>query len=245
VPLPAALLLDLDDTILDYSGAVEECWRTACRSHCPPTIRQDELWGAVKRVGEWFWSDPERHRLGRLELNAARAEVVRLALEQLGVLDPQLSEQIAATYARLRDAAIAELPDAIDTVRWLQTSGCRLALLTNGTGAAQRKKISQFALDDLFDEILIEGEVGFGKPDERIYRLALARLDVAPQETWMIGDNLEWDVAAPQQLGLFSIWVDTKGMGVPAHRAVKPDRIVRRLADLRLDVDLAVRLRAG
>ena len=38
------------------------------------------------------------------------------------------------------------LPDAIDTVRWLRDSGRRLALLTNGAAAAQRRKIARFGL---------------------------------------------------------------------------------------------------
>ena len=69
--------------------------------------------------------------------------------------------------------------------------GCRLALLTNGGSKGQRLKIDRFNLAMLFDVILIEGEVGFGKPDPRIYTKALAALDVPASEAWMIGDNLE------------------------------------------------------
>ena len=103
---------------------------------------------------------------------------------------------------------MAPLPDAIETVRWLRNRGLRLALLTNGAGAAQRAKIARFGLTDLFDAILVEGEVGAGKPDERVYRRALELVGTNPPETWMIGDNLEWDVAAPQRLGMRGIWID-------------------------------------
>ena len=125
------------------------------------------------------------------------------------------------------------LPEAIDTVRWLRDAGCRLALLTNGAGPAQRKKIARFGLTDLFDATLIEGELGFGKPDERVYCLALRALGVRPDEAWMVGDNLEWDVGAPQKLGVFSVWIDRAGRGLPTVTDVRPDRIVRALSDLR------------
>ncbi len=66
----------------------------------------------------------------------------------------------------------------------------------------QRSKINRFGLADLFDLILIEGEVGFGKPDPRVYERALESLGVAAGDTWMVGDNLEWDVAEPQRQGI-------------------------------------------
>jgi putative hydrolase of the HAD superfamily len=125
------------------------------------------------------------------------------------------------------------LPDAIETVRWLRESGRRLALLTNGAGAAQRRKIARFELADLFDVILVEGELGFGKPDERVYRHALDALDVRPSEAWMVGDNLEWDVRAPQQLGLRGVWIDARGEGLPPESSVTPDHIVRSLTGIR------------
>ena len=57
----------------------------------------------------------------------------------------------------------------------------------------------------LFDYIGIEGEVGVGKPDPQAYLLALSALGAQPSMTWMIGDNVEWDVAAPQRLGMQAV----------------------------------------
>ena len=51
-------------------------------------------------------------------------------------------------------------------------------------------------------------------------------------ETWMVGDNLEWEVAAPQRLGIHAIWFDGEGEGVPPGSAVTPDRIVTALPQL-------------
>jgi putative hydrolase of the HAD superfamily len=232
---PRALLLDLDDTILDDTSSVSDSWRDACTIHADRLAPLDAstVIDAIRKTSKWFWDDPDRHREGRLQLEAARREVVRLALKDLGVEDPDLAACIGDAYSHRRDLGMAPLPDAIDTVRWLRDSGRRLALLTNGAGIAQRRKISRFELANVFDVILVEGELGFGKPDERVYRRALSALGVEPADAWMVGDNLDWDVGAPQKLGMSGVWIDARGRGVPEHTGVKPDYIVRRLGDLR------------
>jgi putative hydrolase of the HAD superfamily len=234
---PRAVLLDLDDTIVDDSSGVISCWRDACAAHCSSMngLDPEAVFDAIDRMREWYWADPERHRAGRLELAWARGEVVRLALAELGVDDADLAKRIGATYHSRRDEAIKPFDDAVPTVEWLRTQGCRLALLTNGGSAGQRLKIDRFNLASLFDAILIEGEVGFGKPDPRIYAKALAALSVPATEAWMVGDNLEWDVAGPQREGIAGIWIDASGRGVPEGNAVRPHRIIGRLADLRRD----------
>lgn len=233
--LPQAILLDLDDTIVDDSGGVINCWRDACLSHRSTMngLDPETVFVAIDRIREWYWSDPERHRIGRLNLAWARVEVVRHALAEIGVEDPVLARRIGDTYHTLRDRSIAPIDNAVATVAWLRQRGCKLALLTNGGSRGQRDKIERFELAPLFDVILIEGEVGFGKPDPRIYTRALNDLDVAPDQAWMIGDNLEWDVAGPQREGIAGVWIDARGRGVPAGHPVRPDRIIGRLADLR------------
>ena len=232
---PRALLLDLDDTILDDSSLVHESWQGACAGHADRLAPFDAVIvaDAIRRTSKWFWADPDRHREGRLRLDAARREVVRLALFELGIDDAELAACIGDAYSHRRDIGMEPLPDAIDTVRWLRDSGRRLALLTNGAAVAQRRKITRFELTDLFDVILVEGELGFGKPDERVYRRALSALDVKPSDAWMVGDNLEWDVCAPQRLGMSGIWIDPRGRGLPEHTSTRPDHIVRSLAELR------------
>jgi putative hydrolase of the HAD superfamily len=232
---PRALLLDLDDTILDDSSLVHECWHEACVRHASrfAPLEAATLAEAVRSASRWYWGDAERHRTGRLALDAARREVVRLALLELQIDDTPLADAIGDEYSRQRDAGMEPLPQALDTVRWLRDSGRRLALLTNGAGPAQRKKIVRFGLAELFEVVLIEGELGFGKPDERVYRRALDVLNVTAEEAWMVGDNLEWDVGAPQKLGMSGVWIDVRGGGVPEGSSVRPDHVVKSLSDLR------------
>jgi putative hydrolase of the HAD superfamily len=233
-PLPRAILFDMDDTILDDSGAIEACWRTACclgETH-EARVAAEELYTSIRRYADWYWGDPLRHRAGRLDMRAARRDIVAGALRGLDVDAPQLAAAIADAYGAAREEAVAPLPGAIETLRRLCELDVRLALLTNGNAAMQRRKIEAHGLAAYFACVLIEGEFGAGKPDERVYHHALERLEVAAGDAWMVGDNLEWEVAAPQRLGIYSVWVDVRGAGLPADSAVRPDRIIRAVREL-------------
>ena len=146
--------------------------------------------------------------------------------------DDALADRIADAFTDLRRTEYRLYPDAHATVHALRDAGVRLALVTNGAAETQRAKIERFDLAHRFHHIQIEGEFGQGKPELAVYRHALERLDVDPGEAWMVGDNYEWEVAAPQQLGMCGIWYDPFGAGVPAHATAQPTRIIRRLSEL-------------
>ena len=48
----------------------------------------------------------------------------------------------------------------------------------------------------------------------------------------MVGDNLEWEVEAPQRLGIHTIWHDVTGEGLPPGSEIRRGRIIRSLAEL-------------
>ena len=109
-----------------------------------------------------------------------------------------------------------------------------MALIANGAAEPRRAKVVRFALDHRFDHIQIEREHSFGKPEERAYTHAMEVLGVGPHETWMVGDNLEWEIVAPQRLGIYAIWHDGYGVGLPRNSPIRPDRIIHRLSALLL-----------
>jgi len=232
--LPTAIFLDLDDTILDFTGSVTHCWQEACEQYTPQLtpFTADEIKVAIRTYSSWYWSDANRHRQGRLRLELTRREIVEEALRRLGTDKPEIAHRLADRYSTLREAAVGPFPGAIDTLHHLRERGARLALLTNGNAAMQRRKIDKFQLAPFFETIVIEGEFGAGKPDKRVYLHALEQMKVGSDDAWMVGDNLDWDIAGAQQVGILGIWHDFKGTGLPPSSPVKPDRIIRSLAEL-------------
>lgn len=227
---PRAILFDLDDTLIDHSGTYESCWRTAAERAAAifPDLTPEQFLEA-KDQARVYWNGSQREH--RLDLRMGRRRVVEGTLETLG-LDIAHAAEIADLFHECREGGYELLPGAVETLEALREAGIKLALVTNGESLLQRSKLERFELARHFDHIQIEGEFGLGKPEEEAYRAALKALDVRPEEAWMIGDNLEWEVAAPQRVGIFSIWVDAAGNGLPAESDVKPDHIVRSVREL-------------
>jgi putative hydrolase of the HAD superfamily len=237
--LPRAILFDLDDTILVAFGPGPSQWRRTIASHVDqlgpldPTV----VHAAIHAATTELWADPGRHKYWRHRIDEARRKIVAdafAALVEAGHAVPPraIGDAMADAYNALHEKELTMFPDAHETLDALKERGVRLALITNGAAAPQRAKVVRFALEHRFDHIQIEGEHGFGKPEERAYTHAMEVLGVGPRETWMVGDNLEWEVVGPQRLGIHAIWHDGYGTGLPPGSPIKPDRIIRRLSEL-------------
>ncbi|MCR9072094.1 MAG: HAD family hydrolase [Alphaproteobacteria bacterium] len=234
--LPAAILFDLDDTLISAHLHPREAWTNALRTldgGLPDTPSVEKAAVEIHDAARWFWSDPERHRIGRLDILTARKTILTKAFAKIGwTADADLVDRIGRHFTEQRRRDTKLFPDAVETLEGLIDRGVRLGLITNGNAIEQRAKVERFDLARHFIHVQIEGEVGFGKPEERAYAHALDKLGTTVEETWIIGDNLDWEVVVPQRLGFYAIWRDPIGNGLPAGTHAKPDRIVTRLAEL-------------
>ena len=230
--LPRAILFDLDDTLIHAYARPQVAWLAVAEELAAAIapLTPAAASAAITAHARDFWADHERHRLWRQRLGEARREIVADALP--GLISAEAATRLADRFTAWREERMHLFEGAHETLDALKAAGVLLALVTNGAAESQRPKVERFDLARRFDHIQIEGEHGFGKPEERAYRHAMAALGVEARDTWMVGDHLEWEIAAPQRLGIFAIWHDALAEGLPADSPVKPDRIIRSLAEL-------------
>jgi putative hydrolase of the HAD superfamily len=233
--LPKAILFDLDDTIISFEGMASEAW-IECTQYFVQKYQTDfeakDLFEKINTTRKWFWSDPDRHKNGRMDMIQARRKIVSIALENMGNFSAEQIIDLADRFSKLRKNMICLFPNSICTLNKLKEKDVQLALITNGTSQDQRDKIERFGLTQFFNVCLIEEEVGYGKPDIRIFKRALDDLKLSASDVWMVGDNLIWDVQAPQTIGIYSIWNDYQKIGIPKDSAVIPDKIIHEIAEL-------------
>lgn len=82
----------------------------------------------------------------------------------------------------------------------------KVAIITNGSTQRQKAKIINTNLNSCFDIVIISEEVGFSKPDKRIFELALNKLNVQPEDALFVGDDIEKDIDGCQNADIKGIW---------------------------------------
>jgi epoxide hydrolase-like predicted phosphatase len=93
--------------------------------------------------------------------------------------------------------------EMLELIRELRQRRIRTSLLSNSWGA--RDGYPRHLFDELFDDVVISGEVGMRKPEERIFQLALTRLGLSAAECVFV-DDVEANIIAAQALGLLAVY---------------------------------------
>lgn len=230
-----AILFDLDDTLIFSYANPAPAWHAVVEEFADRLgdARAQEVARAVADSTASFLSDDDNRRRWRLQAVATRRAVVRNALAAAGFhgLDA-VADDIADRYAAYREENMYLYPDALQVIDAYRDRGFKLGLVTNGATEVQNAKIDRFGLRHRFEHIQVEEEAGFGKPDGRAYVTTLAALDIPPDRAVMVGDDLVWDVLAPQRLGVTGIWYNRFGLPLPTTAPVTPDRTIRSLSEL-------------
>ena len=84
-----------------------------------------------------------------------------------------------------------------------------------------------------FKSMVFSDEVGYCKPDPKVFEKALNELEVRPEEAVHVGDLLRTDVAGAKGVGMKAVLVDDSGEH--PHGECSPDFVIKRLPEL-LDV---------
>jgi putative hydrolase of the HAD superfamily len=116
-------------------------------------------------------------------------------------------DQLWAFWTRHFPECIVPEPDLRPTLSTLVDCGLKLAIASNGWSKLQRRKLDALGVEDFFDVILIEEEVGIEKPDPRMFQLVSAALKISPRQIWHVGDHPVNDVLGSSLAGLEAVWM--------------------------------------
>ncbi|MDX6301002.1 MAG: putative hydrolase of the superfamily [Nocardioidaceae bacterium] len=133
------------------------------------------------------------------------------------------NEAIAGSY-RLTGDTRAALAAA-------RAAGWSLAVVTNGPTDVQSRKVEASGLADLVDALCISEEVGARKPEPLIFETAARRSGATLQGAWMVGDNLDADIAGAQRVGARSVWVKRDYDWLDYTSGTEPDLVAESFPD--------------
>lgn len=91
--------------------------------------------------------------------------------------------------------------DVLDTLEYLKREGFRLAVISN-LATPYKRVLSDTGIQHYFDVCVFSCDEGVRKPNPAIYKVALERLGISPNEAIMIGDSFVSDVEGPKRVGI-------------------------------------------
>ncbi len=127
------------------------------------------------------------------------------AVAELSLRFPHYANHIKAFDERWEESIDGPIQATVDLLYRLKQSGSSLFGLSNWSAETFRRVRHQHAFLNLFEDIVISGEVGLIKPDPRIFHLLLKRMGRRAEECLFIDDS-EANVAVARELGLQVIW---------------------------------------
>ena len=228
-----ALLLDLDDTLLDGSFFPQSIART-CEELAllRPGLEAERLQKANHAV--FRTRGPESHdawTLGRLSGAELAVETWRRTLQACGNQDESLAQFAAKTHLHFARESYQPFPDVAVLMSAVRQARVPIALVTNGASDTQRNKIEALGIASDFSALSISGETGIAKPDRRAFTVVLTALGVSGKSVWHVGDSLATDVAGSNTAGLTSVWLNRDGT-VRSKSDAQPDLEITSLSEL-------------
>lgn len=189
-----ALSIDAAGTLLSPAESIGRVYARYARTRGgtrEPSEVQAGFVDAMARFRDLRKGDPTWHRFWEAVVSTST-----------GVDDRQLVAQLRDHFVRPEAWSVA--PRARETLQRARERGLKLALVSNWDERL-RALLSELELLDLWDAVVISGEVGVEKPDPAIFALTCARLGVEAQDTLHVGDSDD-DVQGARAAGLQVWW---------------------------------------
>ncbi len=217
------LLLDLDDTILDFHKAEGIAIRkTLSFFGIDPT---DRVVSRYSTINKEHWA-----RLERRELTREQVVVGRFAqlFAELG------ADADATACARQYEQFLSQghwfLPGAQEALAEL-SGKYRLFLVSNGTAIVQKGRLDSSGIRKYFEKIFVSQEIGANKPSMDYFGPVFAQIpDFDPKKAMIVGDSLGSDIQGGINAGIATCWVNPHH--APANPSIPADYEIERLAQL-------------
>ena len=191
------VFLDLDNTLTDRKATVSayaEFFSEEFRDSLKDSVSNDYLTDTFIKLdkGGYETHDARSESIRDLKIWKNSQSAVELSLHWQNWV-PNNSLPMSGLYE-----CLSELLDM----------SFRLCLVSNGQSKNQRDKIKKLSLDQYFEKIVISEEVGFKKPDHRIFKFALSEMGCSAEDVFFIGDHPVNDYKGSSVLGFTGIWFE-------------------------------------
>lgn len=207
-PSITSVFFDLDNTLIDHTGAEERAF-DHCYHECGlNTGRYDlqQLLAYYRDINNELWA---AYRRGEVTTDVVRHERFRRIVE-LQFDTPPLHihpDRVSEVYLHAYDTASVPLEGAAEAIALTKRHSGFVGIITNGFPRQVTRKLEHQRWTATFDVVTISSLVGVAKPHPDVFKAALATRDHQPGEAVYIGDNYEADVIGASKAGWKTVFI--------------------------------------
>ncbi|MCD1259820.1 HAD-IA family hydrolase [Paenibacillus athensensis] len=205
------LYLDASDTLLTVPDARLLLQRYLAERglEFDPDLIGELLGKAFRQLYDEKPHDPAQSGCSPESDRAFWVAFYRYVLEHLGVHEAWAEAQLLACCSELYDLYTAPeqyrlFDDVKTSLTRVRELGVRLGIVSNFAPTLRAILADQGVLD-WFEPVIVSTEVGLEKPDPAIFRLALERAGLEPEDVLYVGDHVTNDVWSPNQVGIDAV----------------------------------------
>lgn len=228
------VFFDLYGTLLIYGDMVTAWDEWTSFIHCSFVNRGLDIGrAALEPYVDGFFSEPEPPASENDELTLYERRIAALG-HQLN-LDLTTDDLRKISKGSIKSwAKHTHLdPDAKPLLQELKSIKT-LALISNFDHPPHvHAQLKEFGLDDIFDTVIVSGEVGIDKPDTKIFSLALEHTNLQAQEVAYIGDMIKEDIQGSKSAGMSPILIDRERNETSGHTLDDGTPVITSLTELK------------
>jgi len=204
----AAVLFDLDGTILDTNELIIRSFLHALHGVMPPEFGREHI---IPQMGRPL-RDQMRHFTGREEVD-------------------DLIVAYREYNLREHDALVTAFPHVAEVLERLREAGIKLGVVTTKLRMTAMRGMKLAGIDGFMDVLVPFDDVTHPKPHPEPVLKALERLSVCPERTLMVGDSAV-DMQSAAAAGVVPVGVAWSLKGEDALREAGARHIIRDMRDL-------------
>ena len=200
------LLWDVDGTLLDFEAAEAAAISTLFIEFGFGKCSREAL-SLYSEINRKYWNKLESGEMTKSQILIGRFveffEAQGLDASKAGDFNTEYQQRLGDTIA-FRDDSFSLVSSLRGRVRQYAVS--------NGTVAAQTKKLKNSGFDRLMDGVFLSEELGYEKPDERFFEKVFKAIGpVDRRRVMIIGDSLTSDIEGGCRAGIVTCWYAPKG----------------------------------
>jgi putative hydrolase of the HAD superfamily len=200
---PSGIIFDFGDTILHLESfdSLAGNRRLLEFAEINPGLTAEDVQVIADEIG---WMDQARDE-SMIEFNCQSLQ--RLLYETLGVSFrigyPEMEREF--WHACVTYAPVVGIYDLLDV---LEANGIKTGILSNTifSSSVLKEELAKHNLAHRFSFVVTSADYGVRKPHRHIFRIAVRKMNLKPDDIWFVGDKPDYDIKGALDYGLYPVW---------------------------------------